>query len=246
MAAFDSKVALVIGASSGIGAATTRMLLRSGARVAAVARRGDRLTPLTDGITGAKERFLPIVADILGGGAEDAIGATVNWAGGLNILINNAGLSRGAPVEKAQLAEFELMLNTNVLALANIARLSIPHLKKTRGDIVNIGSIAARALPAGSAMYSATKAAVAAFSEGLRRELAEDGVRVSVIHPGFVATEFFDAIQDPERRARTDAAMKSVGALDASDVSDLIEFILTRPAGVNIGDVAIRPTKQPV
>jgi NADP-dependent 3-hydroxy acid dehydrogenase YdfG len=242
------KVALVTGASSGIGAAVARMLLLDEVRVAAVARRADRLQGLGAGIEGAQDRLLPIALDINDPNAPtQIIDSVMRWAGRLDILVNNAGLSRGMVLEKAAPADLRVMIETNFWALVDLTRLAIPELKAhASGDIVNIGSVAARALPSGSAVYAATKAAVGAFSESVRRELADDGVRVSVIHPGYVGSEFFDAITDPARRARTDKAMAEIGALAPEDVADLIRYVLTRPRGVNLGDITIRPTKQPV
>lgn len=244
----SGKVALVTGASSGIGAAVARMLLHDNVRVAAVARRVERLRDLGGGIAGAEQRLLAIAADINDPGAPRRIvESATEWAGGLDILINNAGLSRGAVLERADPKDLRLMIETNLWALVDLTRLAIPALRAHgNGDIINIGSIAARALVPGSAVYAASKAAVGAFSESIRRELATEGVRVAVIHPGYVGSEFFDAITDPERRARTDKAMAEFGALAPEDISDLIRYILTRPRGVNLGDIAIRPTKQPV
>ena len=248
MTDLKGKVALVTGASSGIGAAVVRMLLSHGVRVAAVARRIERVRDLGAGIASDDKQLLPITADINEPGSPQKIVDQVKaWAGSLDILINNAGLSRGSTLEQADPADVRVMIETNVYAMIDLTRVAIPLLKAGgNGDIVNIGSIAARALMPGGSVYSASKAAVGAFSESLRRELANDGVRVTVIHPGYVGTEFFDAITDPVKRERTDQAIAQIGMLAPTDLSDLIEFVLMRAPGINLGDIAIRPTKQPI
>jgi NADP-dependent 3-hydroxy acid dehydrogenase YdfG len=242
------KVALVTGASSGMGAAITRKLLASNVRVAALARRGDRLHELGAGFDKIETRLLPIVADINESGSrENVLKLIDDWTGSLDILVNNAGLSRGMVLEKADPADLRTMLETNVWSLVELTRLAIPKLKASgAGDIVNIGSIAARATTPGSAVYAASKAAVGAFSESVRRELANEAVRVSIIHPGYVATEFFDSITDPARRERTDKAMAEIGALKPEAIADLVHFIISQDQDINIGDVTIRPSKQPI
>ena len=245
MGQLAGKIALVTGASSGIGAAIVRMLLEEGARVAAVARRADRLADLAPG---RGDDLLAITADINATDAPQAIVEQVTaWGGGLDILINNAGLSRGNALADADPADLRVMVETNIWSLIDLTRVAVPWLKaREAADIINIGSIAARATMPGSTVYSATKAAVGAFSEALRRELADDGVRVTVIHPGYVSTEFFEQQSDPAKRARSAQTMAQIGSLEPGDLSDLARFVLTRAPGVNIGDVTIRPTKQPM
>ena len=159
----------------------------------ACARREDRLHELARKLGAGDDRFLAAKCDVRDAGeAEVLVRRAVEWGGKLDILINNAGLSRGALHEQSNVEDLRLMLDTNVFALANLSRLAIPALKQTAGDIVNVSSTVAKAMIPGSALYSATKAAVAAFSEVLRKELGPAGVRLVTIYPGFVDTEFFD------------------------------------------------------
>jgi NADP-dependent 3-hydroxy acid dehydrogenase YdfG len=127
----------------------------------------------------------------------------------------------------------------------NMTRLAIPALKKSSGDIVNVASIAAKSPVPGSAVYSGTKAAVSNFSEALRKELIEEGIRVVTIYPGFVETEFFDNAA-PEKKEVVLQAMAKIGPLKAQDLADVITFAVTRPPNVSLNEIVIRPTKQVV
>ncbi len=152
----DGKVALVTGVSSGIGAATAAALLNAGARVAVTARRVERLRELGQQLGAGADRWLAIEADVRReADAGQLVSSTVAWGRGLNILVNNAGLSRGNLVEGASTEDLRLMMETNLFALSNLSRLALPALKKSRGDLVNISSTAATAFTPGSAFYAA-------------------------------------------------------------------------------------------
>lgn len=242
----NGKVALVTGASSGIGAAAVVSLLEEGARVVACARRTDRLYELSEKANVSSDRFLAAECDVRDdAAAASLIQQTLDWGGRLNILINNAGLSRGAMHEDSSFSDLRLMLDTNVLALANLSRLAIPALKASKGDIVNISSVTAKAMLAGSAVYSGTKAAVAAFSEALRKEVAPAGVRVVTIYPGFVDTEFFDSF-DEAKRANILRMKDSMDVLQPEDLAAVITFALTQPAHVALNEIVVRPTLQTI
>jgi NADP-dependent 3-hydroxy acid dehydrogenase YdfG len=240
----EGKVALVTGASSGIGAATVVALLGEGARVVACARRMDRLDELPRRLGVGDNRCLTVKADVRDEGeVEGLIDKTLGWGGRLDILINNAGLSRGALHEDSKPEDLRLMLDTNVFGLANLSRLATPALKQTKGDIVNISSTAAKSMVAGGALYSATKAAVAAFSEALRKEVSPDGVRVVTVYPGFVDTEFFAYF--PEAKRKNFEQMKaSIDVLRSEDLAAVVLFAVTRPSHVSLNEIVVRPTKQ--
>lgn len=242
----QGKVVIVTGASSGIGAATAAELVAAGARVVAAARRLDRLDELAKRLDARDDRFLAVQCDIRDErDAERLVERALGWGGRLDALINNAGLSRGARLESSSTDDIRLMLDTNVFGLANLTRLAVPALRKSRGSLVNVSSTVVKALIPGSSVYSATKAAVAAFSEVMRKELCADNVRVIDVYPGMVDTEFFDHF-DEQKKKSFDEMRAAMEVLKGADVAEAIVFALTRPPHVSLNEIVIRPTMQPV
>lgn len=250
-ARLDGTVALVTGASSGIGEATARALASEGSTVALVARRMDRLDALAAEITGAGGTALAIEADVTD--REQAV-ATVKRAvaelGRLDTVVNNAGVMLLGPVVGAPLDEWERMVALNVQGLLYIAHAAVPHLLEAvdsgpRGvaDLVNVSSVAGRTTRAGSAVYNLTKHGVGAFSESLRQELARRHVRVSLIEPGAVATELPTHLR-AEVREQLGQRLAGVEILRAADIADAIGYVVTRPRHVAVNEVLIRPTEQ--
>ena len=170
----------------------------------------------------------------------------LEWGGSLDGLINNAGLSRGGLLEKTQVDDLRVMLDTNIFALANLTRLATPELKKAQGTLINISSSVVHALIPGSAVYSASKAAVAAFSEVMRKELCASNARVITIYPGMVDTEFFDGITDEKKKQSFDKLKESIDALQAEDIAEVILFALSQPGRVSLNEIVVRPTRQPI
>lgn len=243
----QDKVVMVTGASSGIGAATITSLVEAGARVIAVARRIERVQALQQGLGAQGERLLPVQCDIQDAQqTQSLVDQALAWGGSLDGLINNAGLSRGGLLEKTQVEDLQVMLDTNIFALANLTRLATPELKKTQGTLVNVSSSVVHALIPGSAVYSASKAAVAAFSEVMRKELCASDVRVITIYPGMVDTEFFDGITDEKKKQSFDKLKESIDALQAGDIAEVILFALSRPERVSLNEIVVRPTRQPI
>jgi NADP-dependent 3-hydroxy acid dehydrogenase YdfG len=244
----DGTVALVTGASSGIGEATAKELARQGALVALVARRRDRLEALAATIG---DRALVIEADVTS--QEEAAGAierTVNELGRLDTVVNNAGVMLLGPAVGAPLQEWERMVDINVKGLLYIAHGALPHLLKAAedsprrvADLVNISSVAGRIARSGSGVYNLTKFGVTALSESLRQEVAERHVRVSVVEPGAVATELRTHVRLEVLQASR-ARFEGVEPLQSSDVADAIAYIVTRPRHVALNEVLIRPTNQ--
>lgn len=247
----DESVALVTGASSGIGEATALALAAAGASVALAARRADRLEALAERIRDGGGTALPIEVDVTDrAAAEAAVARTVEKLGGLDILINNAGVMLLGPALDAPVEEWERMVNLNVLGLLYCAKAAIPHLLEAaehgpRGvaDLVNISSVAGRTARQGSAVYNATKHAVGAFSEALRQEVTTRHVRVSLVEPGAVITELPDHNR-PEILTTLRERFERMERLQADDIADAIRYILTRPRHVAINEVLIRPTEQ--
>jgi NADP-dependent 3-hydroxy acid dehydrogenase YdfG len=247
-----ATVALVTGASSGIGEATAVALAGQGAAVAIVARRADRLQSLAGRIEDGGGRALVIQADV--GAREQAEGAvrrTVDELGRLDTLVNNAGVMLLGPAVGAPLEEWERMLAVNVHGLLYCTHAALPHLLKAAqdaprqvADLVNISSVAGRVARAGSGVYNLTKHGVGAFSESLRQEVTERHVRVSLVEPGAVETEL-SSHNRPEILDTIRQRFGSIERLTADDIADAITYIVTRPRRVAINEILVRPTEQP-
>jgi len=240
--------ALVTGASGGIGAATALSLAAQGANLALVARRKDRLDDIAEQIRAAGGTALAIEADITDQAqAAAAIDQTVQTFGGLDTLVNNAGIMLLGPAESAPVEEWDRMLAINVQGLLYTTHAALPHLlaaaaDSDRGtaDIINVSSLAGRVPIAGSAVYSLTKTGINAFTEALRQEVTGRHVRVSLIEPGPVATELFTHIR-PEILEASREAFANATLLHAEDIADAITYVVTRPARVVMSEILIRP-----
>lgn len=247
----DGTVALVTGASSGIGEATAVALSQLGAAVAVVARRSDRLEALATRLRKAGGTVLVITADITEQAeAARAVERTVSELGQLDTLINNAGVMLLGPVVGAPIDEWQRMVHINILGLMYCTHSALPHLLRAaadggRGvaDIVNMSSVAGRQTRSGSAAYEATKHAVGAFSDALRLEVTTRHLRVSLVEPGAVITELPDHNR-PEVRAVLDERFAKIERLEADDIADIVAYIVTRPRHVAINEVLVRPTNQ--
>ncbi|MFE6100489.1 SDR family oxidoreductase [Streptomyces laurentii] len=229
-----APVTLLTGGSSGIGAATVRRLLAAGHRVAATGRDAGKLERFAAAL-GAPDALLPLPGDAADPAAvEAAVRAVVERFGRLDHVVANAGFSTHATVAEADPEAMRSMLLTNVLGPALLIRQSLDELRRTRGRIVLIGSVAGLKNTPGN-FYSVTKWAVHALAENTRMLVTESGVGVSVIAPGFVDTPFWDARGGvPEDRP----------ALSAADVADAVLWALGRPAGVDVSTVTVRPLGQ--
>jgi len=248
----EGCVALVTGASSGIGEATARSLAAQGAKVALVARRVDRLEKLAKEIAGQGHTALSIEADITD--QQQAIAAverTVGDFGRLDIVVNNAGMMLLGPMKDAPTEEWDKMIDVNLKGLLYVTHAALPHLlegAKTsdRGvtDIVNISSVAGRVVNPHSGVYNLTKHGVGAVSESLRQQHSKDGVRITIIEPGAVLTELTDHIRDGVREVVKDFVARTE-PLESHDIAEAIEYAVTRPGRVSINEILIRPTMQP-
>jgi NADP-dependent 3-hydroxy acid dehydrogenase YdfG len=245
----EGTVALVTGASSGIGAASAASLAAQGASVAIAARRKDRLDALAADIRGQGGTALVLESDVTDEQqATDAVERTVAELGRLDTLINNAGVMLLGPAVGAPLSEWQHMVELNVLGLLYCAHAATPHLLRAAeegprqvADMVNISSVAGRAARNGNAVYSLTKHGVGAFSESLRQELAKRYVRVSLVEPGATATE----LASHNRAEVLEGLRGQFGQrMDASDIADAITYIVTRPRHVAVNEILIRPTEQ--
>jgi NADP-dependent 3-hydroxy acid dehydrogenase YdfG len=245
----DGTVALVTGASSGIGAATAIALAAQGAAVALAARRKDRLDALGTRIREAGGSVLVIESDITDQQqATAAIELTVADLGRLDTLVNNAGVMLLGPAVGAPLSEWQRMVELNVLGLLYCAHAALPHLlhaaessPRQVADMVNISSVAGRVARSGSGVYNLTKHGVGAFSESLRQELAQRYVRVSLVEPGATATE----LAGHNRPEVLESLRSQFGQrMEAEDIADAVTYIVTRPRQVAVNEMLIRPTEQ--
>jgi NADP-dependent 3-hydroxy acid dehydrogenase YdfG len=247
----EGTVALVTGASSGIGAATARALAAEGAKVAVVARRLERLERLAAEIGSGGHTALAIQADITEPGqAVEAVGRTADELGGIDVLVNNAGVMLLGPIENAPTEEWDRMIDLNLKALINTTHAALPHLldaarESERGcaDVVNISSVAGRVARAGVGVYNLTKHGVGAFSESFRQEFASRRVRSTLIEPGAVETELVSHVREDAREI-VEKRFAEITRLQAEDISETIAFAVTRPWHVSLNEILIRPTEQ--
>ena len=234
------KVAVITGASSGIGAATARALHAAGYRVALLARRLDRLQALASELgPGA----LAVEADVTS--RDDLVAAARRVRaelGGTDVLVNNAGVMLLGPFGPELDSDYQSMVNVNLLGAITTTELFLDQLRERSGDLVNISSVAGRTSRPGDAVYAATKWGLIGFSDCLRKELLPD-VRVTVIEPGAVATELPGHITDPETRAQTETSYAEV-SITAEDVAAVVAFAVAQPPGVGLNEVTVRPRKQ--
>jgi NADP-dependent 3-hydroxy acid dehydrogenase YdfG len=249
----DGTVALVTGASSGIGEATARTLAKQGAAVALVARRTERLQQLAEDIMRAGAHALVLATDVTDKNqAQAAVARTVAALGRLDIVVNNAGAGLLGPAENAPLDEWEQMVRVNVLGVLYIAHAALPYLLQAAqdgprrvADLVTISSVAGRVARSGGGVYSLTKFGEVAFSESLRQEVTKRHVRVAVVEPGVVTTEILSHVRDEVRQQEQfKQTFSGFEPLAAEDIADAIAYIVTRPRRVAINELLIRPTEQ--
>jgi NADP-dependent 3-hydroxy acid dehydrogenase YdfG len=235
----SGRVAVITGASSGIGEATARALTADGHRVALLARRADRIGKLASELDGA----IAITADVTDRASLTAAAAQIQkQLGGADILVNSAGVMLLGPFGDGQHEDYAPMLDTNLYGAITATEVFLSQLQDGGGDLINISSVAGRTARPGNAVYAATKWGINGWSESLRQELQPD-VRVIVIEPGAVATELTDHITHAETKA---AAEKMYGdnAISARDIAEVIAFAVSRPHGVSLNEILIRPTGQ--
>lgn len=247
MSSLAGQIALITGASSGIGAACARKFAQAGAKLILAARRQERLEKLAHSLTqefNADLHWLEL--DVRDRNSVEASLSQLppQWSA-IDILVNNAGLSRGLEkLHEGSVADWEEMIDTNIKGLLYVTRTLVPGMvSRQRGHVVNIGSIAGHQTYPGGNVYCATKAAVKALSEGLKQDLLGTPVRVSSVDPGLVETEFSQVrFHGDTERAQT--VYQGLTPLTADDIADVVLFCVTRPAHVNVSDVVMVPTDQ--
>ncbi|MEV5555326.1 SDR family oxidoreductase [Nonomuraea wenchangensis] len=244
------RVAVVTGASSGIGEATAEHLAELGAHVVVLARRAERLDALVARVTRAGGRALALAADVTDEAAVRAAAERVaNELGGADLLFNNAGVMLPAPVEELATDQWRHQIDLNITGLMNVIGAFVPQLVKTaaeRGvaDLVNTSSIAAQNIFPNFAVYAATKAYVTHLSRHLRTELGPKNVRVSAVEPGIVGTELQDHVTDEGALAWLEGSKQAMEWLTPQDVARAIGFLASLPPRANLQQVTIMPTGQ--
>jgi NADP-dependent 3-hydroxy acid dehydrogenase YdfG len=244
----EGRKALITGASSGIGAATAEAMVAEGAAVALGARRKDRLDDLASRIDAGGAKAVAIEADIADEAQAKSLVETAHAElGGLDTLINNAGVMLLGPLQGADPAEWRKMIEVNCLGLLYCTHYALPLIRDGGGgDVVNVSSVAGRVAALGAAVYNMTKWGVVGFSEALRQEALHVGVRVTCVEPGFVETELQAHNEHPMVVEAIEKMRKDLGddVLRASDIANAIIYALSQPSRVAINEVLVRPTKQ--
>jgi NADP-dependent 3-hydroxy acid dehydrogenase YdfG len=246
-AGLAGRVALVTGASSGIGEGAALALGAAGATVVVAARRVDRLAELVARIEAAGGTAFPLALDVTDAGQiTSGIAAIEARYGRLDCVVNSAGVMLSAKIADANPADWRTMIDINLLGSMNVTQAALPLMKAGgSGHVFMISSIGARLANVGSPGYSASKAGLGAFTESLRKETALAGIRVTLILPGLVETELFEHLTDEATRARFGNMLKSLTPLSPADLGNAIVYTFGQPQHVSINELVIRPTAQP-
>ncbi|BAY48682.1 short-chain dehydrogenase/reductase SDR [Scytonema sp. HK-05] len=246
MLSVQNQIVLITGASSGIGAACAKVFANAGAKLILAARRLERLQELVETLHATSLEFHLLQLDVSDRSAvESAISSLPPAWSDIDILINNAGLSRGLDkLHEGDIQDWEEMIDTNIKGLLYLTRYVVPGMvKRDRGHVVNIGSIAGHQTYPNGNVYCGTKAAVRAISEGLKQDLLGTPIRVSSVDPGMVETEFSE-VRFHGDSDRAKKVYQGVTPLTPDDVADVIFFCVTRPSHVNINEVILMPVDQ--
>jgi len=239
------KVIVITGASSGMGAASARYLADKGASVVLGARRSERIEALAAEIVDGGGKAVAVETDVT---SRDDVANLVDTAvatfGRIDVLINNAGLMPLSPLDRLKVDEWGRMIDVNIKGVLHGIAAALPHMRAQKsGHIINVSSVAGHKLFAGSAVYSATKFAVRALSDGLREEMAPHNIRTTIISPGAVRTELLDHISEKDVQQANQEYVGQVG-VPAETFARLVAFAINEPDDVGINEILFRPTAQ--
>ncbi|MFE4968113.1 SDR family oxidoreductase [Streptomyces sp. NPDC056660] len=246
----SGRTAVVTGAASGIGAAVALRLAESGARVALLARRADRLETVVAKIRANGGQALAVTADVTDDASVQAAADAVHAAyGTVDLVVNNAGVMLPHPIDDGRLDEWQRMIDTNVTGVLRVLRAFTGDLvaaaaQGRTADLVNVSSVGAHGVFPTYAVYGATKAAVTHLSQLLRTEFGPRDVRVTNVEPGLTETELADHIGSAELREQLGGMFEGMGSLAAEDIADLVGYVTSRPRHVNLRQVVVLPTRQ--
>ncbi len=245
MSGARDKVVVITGASSGIGEATARVLSKAGASIVAVARRKDRLDQLVSDIEASGGKAIAVEADVTSlDDMQRAANTAKDTFGKLDVWVNNAGVMPLSPVEMNRIDEWTWMVDVNIKGVLNGVAAAQPLMRERgSGHFVNVSSVAGHLVFPGAAVYCATKFAVRALSEGIRME-SDGSIRVTNISPGAIKTELADHIAVPE--IKEGVKQFTDIAIDADAIAEAIHYAVAQPADVDVNEMIIRPSKQPL
>jgi NADP-dependent 3-hydroxy acid dehydrogenase YdfG len=239
------KVVVITGASSGLGEAAARLLAEQGAYLALGARREDRLRGLVDEITAGGGKAIAVTTDVTDRAQVTAlVEAALQAYGHIDVLINNAGLMPNSPLERLKVEDWEQMIDVNLKGVLYGIAAVLPHMIERRsGHIINVSSVAGHKILPGAAVYCATKHAVRTVSESLRAEVAQYGIRSTIISPGAIDTELPQSLTEPDLRAGTEA-LYAHHAIPADSFARMVTFAISQPEDVAVNEILFRPTRQ--
>jgi len=241
----EGKIIVITGASSGLGEASARHLSVQGATVVLGARRADRIQALADELTHRGGKAIAIATDVTQREqVKRLVDTAVQRFGRIDVMINNAGLMPHSPLERLKIEEWDRMIDVNIKGVLYGIAAALPHMQRQKaGHIINVSSVAGHKVRPGSAVYSATKHAVLALSEGLRQEVKPYNLRTTVISPGAVATELPDSISEPDVAASIHAYYEAV-AIPADSFARAVAFAISQPDDVDVNEILFRSTRQ--
>lgn len=241
----EGKVVVITGASSGLGEASARLLSAGGATVVLAARRADRIRSLAEELSGRGGKALAVATDVTRfDEVKKLADAAVQAYGRIDVMINNAGLMPQSLLERLKIDEWDRMIDVNIKGVLYGIAAALPYMQQQKaGHFINVSSVAGHRVGPGTAVYSATKHAVRALSEGLRQEVKPYNIRTTVISPGAVATELPDSVTDPNAAERIRKFYAEV-AIPADSFARAVAFAISQPEDVDINEILFRPTRQ--
>ncbi len=244
MSVLQGRVALVTGASSGIGEAVALALAGAGAKVAVSGRRQSRLDSLTARIVATGGEALAVPCDVaVAEDAAAAVEATAAHFGRLDIVINSAGVNEAGGTEALPLDLWRKVIDINLMGTIYTCKAALPHLLASgMGDVINVSSTSGRRSNAPFASYATSKFALTGYTESLRQEVGGRGVRVCILEPGATSTDIAGSITDPAMRAAIQAHVSKDGAMEAADIADAMLLVLSLPRRANVCQIQLRPT----
>jgi NADP-dependent 3-hydroxy acid dehydrogenase YdfG len=242
-----NKVVVITGASSGLGAAAARHLAAQGATVVLGARRADRIEVLTRELTAAGHKAKAVATDVTNRDqVRNLVDTAVREFGRIDVMLNNAGLMPLAPLERLKIDEWDRMIDVNIKGVLYGIAAALPHMKERKsGHIINVSSVYGHVVDPGATVYCATKFAVRALSEGLRREVKPYDIRTTVISPGAVSTELLEHISEKDIQEGTKDFVSRI-AVGPDAFARMVAFAISQPEDVDVNEILFRPTAQPV